>query len=526
VPPARTPHERLGPYRQKRDFTRTAEPTGATRPGPPAAGAGNRFVVQRHRARRLHYDLRLEAAGVLLSWAVPKGPTLDPSERRLAVHVEDHPLDYFDFEGVIAPGEYGGGDVIVWDWGTWQLAKGDDVLDAVERGDLHFDLHGEKLRGRFVLVRRGGSQAGGRQNWLLLHKHDDEAVDGWDPEDHPRSVKTGRTNDEVAASPDATWSSTRTFAAPTLDELASLAGLGKKGTWEVQGRRLSLTNLDKVLFPARNDGAAVTKRDLIRYFAEAGPLLLPYLHDRPVNMLRYPDGSDAKGFWQKAVPNGAPDWLTRWRNHDADPGETEEYVVLDSVPALAWAANLAALELNPWTSSAARPHEPDWALVDIDPGDTTTFDDVLVLARLYRTALEHLDVDAQPKVTGKRGIQIWIPVAPGYTFDDTRQWIEAISRAVGGTVPDLVSWEWEKRNRNGKARLDYTQNAINKTLVAPFSTRPTAGAPVSVPIEWDELDDPDLRPDRWTIADVQGRVAIAGDPLARMIGRPQRLPAL
>ncbi len=167
-------------------------------PHDPPAADGWRFVVQRHRARRLHYDLRLEAAGVLVSWAVPKGPTLDPAAKRMAVRVEDHALDYFDAEGVIPGGRYGAGDVIVWDWGTWSLAKGDDPVAAVDQGDLHFELRGEKLHGRFVLVRRGADRSG-KEQWLLLHKRDEHAVEGWDAEDHPRSVASGRTNDDVRA---------------------------------------------------------------------------------------------------------------------------------------------------------------------------------------------------------------------------------------------------------------------------------------------------------------------------------------
>ena len=137
-----------------------------------------------------------------------------------------------------------------------------------------------------------------------------------------------------------------------------------------------------------------------------------------------------------------------------------------------------------------------------------------------------MGVEACPKLSGRRGIQIWIPVARGYTFDDTRAWVERLSRMIGASVPDMVSWEWEKSKRKGLARLDYTQNAINKTLVAPFSVRPAPGAPVSVPIAWDELDDPDLRPDRWTIRTIGERLADAGDPLAPLIGKQQRLPDL
>ncbi len=537
-----SPSERLRTYRAKRDFAVTAEPEGAAAGGADEQPAGpGRFVVQRHRARRLHYDFRLEVDGVLASWAVPKGPSLDPAAKQLAVHVEDHPIEYFDFEGVIPKGEYGGGDVIVWDWGRWQPAKPGDPAAAIEKGELHIDVQGEKLAGRFVLIRRDRDTSG-KEQWLMFHKNDDHARPGWDPEDHPRSVKSGLTNDEVAANPRALWRSdlpaseasipvgpaaVPTWDAATADELAALDALpAKGGPWTVQGKELKVTNLDKVLFPAGDDGQPVTKRELIGHAARIAPYMLPYLYDRPVNLHRFPDGVHRPGFWHKEVPSHAPEWLKQWRNAEADEGETECYAVVDSVAALVWMANFGAIELNAWTSALPDVHEPTWALIDIDPGPSSTFDDVVVLARLYRTALEHLDVVGMPKVTGKRGIQVWVPVASGYTFDRTRGWVEKVSRAIGNIVPEMVSWEWHKDRRKGLARLDYTQNAINKTLITPFSTRPAAGAPVSVPITWDELDDPGLRPDRWTLRTVFDRLDEAGDPLADLIGRPQKLPSL
>jgi bifunctional non-homologous end joining protein LigD len=513
----------LETYRAKRRFDRTPEPAG----GQVDAEASGRFVVQRHRARRLHYDFRLELNGVLVSWAVPKGPTLDPATRRLAVHVEDHPVEYLDFEGVIPGGEYGGGDVIVWDRGMWAPEPGTDPVRGLQRGELHVDLFGDKLEGRFVLIHTDQSD-----QWLLLHKHDEHAVPGWDPEDHPLSVKSGRTNDEVAAAPTALWRSdlpadrAELTLAATDDELAALDALGTKGRWHVAGRDLEVTNLDKVLFPASGSEPEHTKRDLIRYYTRLAPVLLPYLTSRPVNFHRYPNGVEQKGFWQKAIPDYAPDWISRWHNDEADAGETEWYAVLDSAAAIAWAANNGAVEVHPWTSRIADVHRPTWAFIDIDPGTSTSFDDVVLLARLYRTALDHLGVVGLPKVTGRRGIQIWVPIQTGPTFEATRRWVEAISRAVGATVPELVSWVWEKNERGGLARLDYTQNAINRTLVAPYSVRAAAGAPVSVPLEWDELDDPELRPDRWTITTVLERLDQVGDPFARLLTVRQDLPKL
>jgi bifunctional non-homologous end joining protein LigD len=282
-----------------------------------------------------------------------------------------------------------------------------------------------------------------------------------------------------------------------------------------------------VLFPPRPDEDPVTKRDLIRYSARIAPTMLRYLEGRAVNMHRYPNGADKPGFWHKAVPDHAPEWMTRWRNEEADPGETECYFVLDSPPALVWVANYGALELHPWTSRTEDPHAPTWALIDLDPGQKTTWDDLLLFATLHRTALEHLGVEARPKVTGQRGIQVWVPITPGkYSFDDTRAWVEKLSKTIGRLVKDKVSWAWEKKDREGLARLDYTQNAINKTLVAAWSPRPAAGAPISVPLDWDELEYPDLRPGRWTIRTAFDRLAERGDPLAPLIGMDQELPPL
>lgn len=194
----------LDTYKRKRDFGRTPEPSGKKA----KAGARLRFVVQMHRATRLHYDFRLEADGVLASWAVPKGPTLAVGDRRLAMHVEDHPMDYRDFEGNIPAGQYGAGSVIVWDKGWYSLAEGTDPADEIAHGHIKFVLHGKKLRGLFTLVRIKPKEGESGDPWLLFKDHDEYEDPKYNPVDHPESVKTGKTLAEVAANPhSATWHS-------------------------------------------------------------------------------------------------------------------------------------------------------------------------------------------------------------------------------------------------------------------------------------------------------------------------------
>ena len=187
----------LSEYRKKRKFEQTPEPAGAEAP---AARGGPSFAVQKHDASQLHYDFRLEIGGVLASWAVPKGPSLNPANKRLAMSVEDHPLEYGAFEGTIPEGNYGAGTVMLWDQGAWAPEGDLTAEEQLARGEIKFALHGNKLRGSFALVHTGKRMADPRRKnqWLLIKHRDEFADPDWDIEAHDGSVATGRTMNEIA----------------------------------------------------------------------------------------------------------------------------------------------------------------------------------------------------------------------------------------------------------------------------------------------------------------------------------------
>jgi bifunctional non-homologous end joining protein LigD len=187
----------LEEYARKRKFSDTPEPPPSPQGKSKLSAKGPYFCVQRHDATRLHYDFRLEVDGVLKSWAVPKGPTLDPTLKHLAAHVEDHPLDYGGFEGNIPAGNYGAGSVMLWDRGSWELLDATVPAEQqLERGDFKFRLHGEKLNGDFALVRMKNRGKG--NEWLIIKKRDDFAVPGWNTEEFAWSVLSGRSQEEIA----------------------------------------------------------------------------------------------------------------------------------------------------------------------------------------------------------------------------------------------------------------------------------------------------------------------------------------
>jgi bifunctional non-homologous end joining protein LigD len=302
-----------------------------------------------------------------------------------------------------------------------------------------------------------------------------------------------------------------------ISALQTLRTLHGNAHWEVAGRRLPLTNLDKVLWPA--DG--LTKRDMIEYYVRMADYMLPYLRDRPLSMQVFPDGIDGKSFWRKDKPAHAPAWIDSWTYHGE---KTKTYIVVNEIATLAWVANAGVIDLHPWHSRIDQPEAPDWAVFDLDPFEPATFRDVIDIAKLVKAALDHYAMHGVIKTSGQTGLQIYVPIRRGPDYTAVRNWVEEVGRAIDQAAPGRVSWEWAVAKRTGRIRIDYTQNIINKTLAAPYSLRPAPGAPVSTPIAWEELDDPELGPDRWTITSIAHRVADVGDLFAPALHADQDLP--
>ena len=871
----------LDEYRSKRDFHRTPEPSGDS--GARRAKHEGIFVIQKHAASRLHFDLRLEQDGVLRSWAVPKGPSLDPGEKRLAVEVEDHPMSYADFEGVIPEGEYGGGTVMLWDRGHWKKAgkATEDHLDV--------ELEGERLRGTWTLVRMSGQRSEGGKNWLLIKRSDDGEADLAEAEvaigPKARSIETGRTMDEIAADLDATWTSegrveappaeappvadlpgakkgkfprnpkpqlaTRVDDAPTGDDwlseikldgyrvlarvertsdggfevriltrngkdwtdrfgtiAARLRGLpvdealldgevvaysaggstsfaklqealsagatsqlvfqvfdvphldgsnltgaplverkrvlralldaagmvdtgvvrytdhvvgnapafyahaceiglegiiakradaryragrgtswlkvkctrhrdlliggftdpqgsrtgfgallmgaydgagalryaGKVGTgfddrqlaglhaalldietadppfadpprgkgihwvrperiahvefteWTRDGalrhpvfqglredlepeeirlpnaaegetmaeaetagegeamakpseetapkerttrrkgraatdasdqraqatrrkRRaptagadranvagVNLSSPDKVLYPQQG----VSKRDLAEYYANVGEWMVPYVQDRPLALVRCPQGRDVKCFYQKHPGEAMAKDLPRVTIEESDgPGP---YLYVQRPDHLVQLVQSGVLELHVWGSRVGDLERPDILVFDLDPADDVPWAETLRIARELRDRLDGIGLASFPRTTGGKGLHLVVPIAPTLQWPEAKAFAQALAQVHAQDDPKRITTNMSKAKRGGKVFLDYLRNGRGATAIASYSTRAREGAPVAVPIRWDELG-PRLTSDRYHIGNVPRRLgSLKGDP--------------
>ena len=830
----------LEEYNKKRDFEQTAEPEGKA-----AGGKGKlKFVIQRHAASRLHYDFRLEMDGVLKSWAVPKGPSLNPEDKRLAMMVEDHPFAYRTFEGSIPEGNYGAGEVEIWDEGTYeplQKVKGktDDLImqHELHTGSMKFVLSGKKLKGEFALVKIKNVESG--DPWLLIKHRDQFSVDHYDAEENTdpdskvsaylqskkKSSKVSKPAPEVnsyknytpalssekklakyitpmlagtAAKPfsspdwafeikwdgyraiadlrkdiqlysrnglsyaekfkkisnslkfqehemildgelvaydnegkpnfqwlqrigenpnlniiyqvfdllwlnghstenlsllqrkellkdalvetehikyhdhilekgeafflqieklglegmiakkiDSTYSrGTRNgdwlkiksqqteevlicgFTAPkgsrkkfgslvlgryngnelifcghtgtgfsdkmlvelydkmkplivTKSPFRKIPKTNDKATWlkpeliaEIKFTEITsdhifrhpvflrlredlnpkdlnfkndektnipepkplkkttmkrdndqlqkfgkqdvkLTNQNKIYFP--KDG--VTKGDVITYYQSISKYILPHLKDRPQSMNRFPNGIEGISFYQKDASDEIPDWIETQKVFSESTDKYINYILCNDKATMAYLNNLGCIELNVWTSRKDTTDKPDYLVLDLDPSDNNTFEDVILTAQTVKKVMDKAKVKGYCKTSGSSGIHIYIPAGAKYSFEQVKDFAHVMMQMVQKEIPDITTLERNLQKRDkGKIYLDYLQNRRGQTLASVYSLRPKNGAPVSMPIEWDELKT-GLKPTDFNIENALQRIEQKGDIFKPVLGK-------
>lgn len=837
---------KLTTYKSKRSFDRTTEPVGGK-----ADKSQLRFVVQKHKASHLHYDFRLEMEGVLKSWAVPKGPSLNPAHKRLAMMVEDHPYDYRSFEGQIPKGEYGGGTVIVWDEGTYmplgpaktKRAQQKNLLQQLKEGSVKIKLNGKKLNGEFALVKTKGMA---ENAWLLI-KHKDEYASTEDVLKQDKSVKSGKTISSLekstqTAAPAKTnkkanrqtqknvtpvnvkpmlatlvksppvsgnwlyeikWDGYRavahlngskvelssrnnksftdkffpiTNALARLDLEATFDGevvvidkkghadfgalqnwrnktdgelvyyvfdlitlnqhdltempldkrrkllekllrkdadpirlsetfdgngaaffksiekmglegmmaknadssyeqgtrngnwlkikvalrqelviggytlkesgaklfsallmgvysngklqyLGKVGTgftqkskqellhqfeelhiekspfigvpdvnkasrfknatkdlvqwlspklvaeiryasltadglmrhasfvglrddkspkdiklerpvlssstkvaganygagWldltqtaqakKVQGHPLKFTNLKKVFWPQQG----ITKGDVINYYHQMAPFILPYLKNRPQSLNRYPNGINGKSFYQKDVTDKAPSWADTFLYHSSDSQEDKHFLLGNNQATLLYMANLGCIEFHPWNSTVKQPEKPTWCIIDLDPGDND-FNEVILAAQTTKQVCDELQLDCYCKTSGSTGLHIYLPLNHKYSYTESKEFAHGLASLVQKELPKFTTLERSVSARRGKMYIDYLQNRHHATVAAPYSLRPKPGATVSMPLHWDEVKK-GLKMADFNIRNSYDRVQEMGDIFKPVLGK-------
>ncbi|HEY9048009.1 MAG TPA: DNA ligase D [Ohtaekwangia sp.] len=838
----------LTSYKQKRNFKKTPEPAGRKK----AAASALSFVVQRHDASHLHYDFRLQVDGVLKSWAIPKGPSMNPADKRLAMMVEDHPLEYGKFEGEIPEGNYGAGSVEIWDNGTYEpenIADRDDyeseMRKGLKKGSLKFVMHGKKLKGSFALVRLKSAK---ENSWLLIKHNDEFARDEYNIEEErgtkpkravKQNTKTKRAHSDTAAlesvprsvraetskiehyiqpmsaqigngafdNPDwifeIKWDGYRAIAeikkkeilfysrnglsfdrlyVPIVEALQKLKDdvvldgevvvldkndkpsfqklqqyrdnrslpliyyifdclsykgkdltglplverkkiaekiipknsnvlrysdhvtgdgiaffehavkLGLEGiiakradskysvghrtsdwlkiknhntqeavitgyteprksrqyfgalvlgmyedgklkyightgtgftekilkeiyttlqplvrdtspfeekvpingavTWvkpvqvceikytevtdegilrhpvfmglridkqakevdhldvavpakkksprktttttrakkpaknrspktrnetsaanrdqnsvmKVNGHEVSVTHLDKVYWP--DEG--ITKGDVIDYYNSIYKYILPYLKDRPQSLKRNPNGIADKGFFHKDAAEGAPAWVEHLSLYSESANKDIDYIICNNRATLLYMNNLGCIEINPWNSRIGDLDKPDYLVMDIDPSDKNSFDEVIDAALAIKEVLDQAGASSFCKTSGASGLHVYVPLAARYTYDQARSFAEIVASLTHDLLPDITTMERSLSKRKDRIYLDYLQNKRGQTLASVYSLRPVPGATISTPLEWKEVKH-GLTPSQFTIQSLPKRLSKKGD---------------
>jgi len=289
---------------------------------------------------------------------------------------------------------------------------------------------------------------------------------------------------------------------------------GKDQLATIDGNELKLTNLDK-LYWKKEKGS---KLDLINYYLKMAPFVLPYMLNRPQSLNRHPNGIDEMNFYQKDMKGKAPEWAQTHIDFSESTNQNVEYLVCANEATLIYMANLGCIEMHPWHSRTQSWQQPDWCLIDLDPDDKNTFEEVIQIAQVVKKLLDSIDVDSCVKTSGSSGIHIYIPLGAQYSYDQSKQLAELIVTLVHQELPDLTSIVRNPAKRKGKIYLDFLQNREIQTAAAPYSLRPKRGMPVSTPLRWDEVKK-GLTSTTYHINNIFDRVKTEGDLFKPVLGK-------
>lgn len=436
----------LTEYKRKRNFSKTKEPdTNHSK-----VHQKLHFVIQHHLARKDHYDFRLEWKGVLKSWAIPKGPSYHTSDKRLAIHVEDHPYSYRNFEGTIPKGQYGGGTVMIFDEGFYEPLG--NFEQDYQKGNIKFFLKGKRLQGFWSLVYFN------EDNWLLI-KEKDSFLGFSDIKKYDTSIKTGRTMREI--------------------EQKQKSITSKK---DAIVENIEITHPQKKIFERPN----ISKLDIALYYQKVAKRMMPFLHNRLISTIRCPDGIKGEQFFKKHFQN----------NHSGigkihipnEHDHKEDYYYIKNVGALISEVQMNSFEFHTWGCNIWNLDHPDMLVFDLDPDEGMTLQKIRQGVRDLKSVLDELALTSFLKTSGGKGYHVVVPIHSLKTWEEFREFARNIAKLMEAKWPNRYISNVRKERRKGKIFIDWIRNTKSATSVAPYSIRCREKAFVSMPISWRELD--------------------------------------
>ncbi len=430
---------KLTKYNNKRNFNITSEPIGKILKN----NKKLTFCVQHHIARKDHFDFRLEYNGTMSSWAIPKGPSYNPKDKRLAIKVEDHPISYKNFEGTIPKGEYGAGTVMLFDLGYYKIIK-------YEKNLIKVILYGKRFKGMWTLTHFKND------NWLLIKDHDfyENYID---ITKYKRSIKTNRTMKEIKDNE-------------------------KK-------KEILLTSPNKKII------GNITKKVIFNYYKKVAPYMMPYLENRIISVVRAPSGINNKIFFKKHLENQKR-YLEKINISSKNDKEKDYYYILDEIGLLS-EIQMNSYEFHIWGSNASNKNKPNMMVFDLDPDKSLSLDKLRLGVKYLKEILDNLNLKSFLKTSGGKGYHICIPFKNNLTWKKFYKISEDIANIIENTHSELFTTNNRKEKRKNKIFIDYLRNQKSATFVAPYSVRLRKNAPVSMPIAWNELDK--IKPNEITI---------------------------